>query len=419
MKTGYVPLISYNTQIKISGQDITLRRYEKRQLRGYGRKDKKFSNADIIPFSHEGTVFSGMDDSFRYELVENFAIVEQEKAAGKNKTYSEDEKHKRFIKSVYRAKETIYDIIACNVGKWGKHTAKFVTLTFRENISDIKAANAEFTRLIKDLNYYLYGSKNAVLKYVCIPELQERGAWHFHVLFFNLPLVPVNFRKAMELCEKGKIKWGNWMNLQDLWGMGFVGMNSIKHSARVAAYVTKYLTKGIEFTEDGQPRYKTEGPNNSLKRLSDYDLYKRLGLENMKRFQASKGLYRPHVYHIAADSETMNRMIKELKENDRLLKLDKSDNKINTYEGHNEYRGNFVVKNFRLKQKYLDEYVQIMDKLSNKTREKYLVKLNAREVKKYIIDEHKELREKITGWHYTWLSNDYINSLPWGETVIC
>lgn len=53
----------------------------------------------------------------------------------------------------------------------------FITLTFGENISNIKKANKCFniwrTRIKKEYNNF---------KYVCVPEYQKRGAVHFHIL---------------------------------------------------------------------------------------------------------------------------------------------------------------------------------------------------------------------------------------------
>jgi hypothetical protein len=43
---------------------------------------------------------------------------------------------------------------------------KFLTLTFKENIQDIEYANNEFKKFIKRLNYNLYKTKKANLKYI-------------------------------------------------------------------------------------------------------------------------------------------------------------------------------------------------------------------------------------------------------------
>jgi hypothetical protein len=347
-------------------------------------------------------------------------VCDAQDSSGQEKTISDDEKHKRFIKSVYRAKETIFDLIACNVGMWGSHTAKFVTLTFSEKIYDIKAANAEFTRFIKDLNYYVYDSKQAVLKYVCIPELQSRGVWHFHVLFFNLPLIPVNISKAMALCEKGVLPWGAWANLQDIWGCGFVGINVIKHSARVAAYVTKYLTKGIDVGIDGKVNYGKSDSDEGLKRLSDYGLYKSLGLENMKRYQASRGLIKPQVYHILGERGEVSELYQKLQREGKLLFLDQAKKTINSFDGENKYRGKYVIMNFRLNKKHLPSFVEKLDRLAYNTRQNYYCQISGRKLKYHSIDMTKEARRRVTKFYTAgYMTDEQINSLFSTEVMIC
>lgn len=66
---------------------------------------------------------------------------------------------------------------------------KFVTLTFSENVESIDYANDEFRKFIQRLNYRLYSTKKASLKYLATWEKQKRGSIHYHVIFFNLPFI--------------------------------------------------------------------------------------------------------------------------------------------------------------------------------------------------------------------------------------
>ena len=95
----------------------------------------------------------------------------------------------------------------------------FVTLTFKENISDLREANLIFKSFIKRLK-----RKVKDLKYLAVPEFQKRGAVHYHVL--------VNF----EMENK---------KLADIWNQGFVMINKIKHVNRIGAYVAKYISKDL------------------------------------------------------------------------------------------------------------------------------------------------------------------------------
>jgi hypothetical protein len=107
---------------------------------------------------------------------------------------------------------------------------QFITFTFKENEQDVTNANIIFTNYIKRLNYHYFGTKDSVAKYVVVPEFQERGAVHYHAIFFNLPLV--NKRKEFESGE-----------FAELWGQGFIKIKLMQNIPNVGLYMTKYMTK--------------------------------------------------------------------------------------------------------------------------------------------------------------------------------
>lgn len=104
--------------------------------------------------------------------------------------------------------------------------SKFITLTFSENITDMKIAKKEFKNFVKRLNYKLQKKGLKKLKYVYVVEFQKRGAIHFHVVGFNL-----GFVKADEL---GK-----------MWRNGYITINRIKDVDNVGSYVVKYMSKEL------------------------------------------------------------------------------------------------------------------------------------------------------------------------------
>jgi hypothetical protein len=95
----------------------------------------------------------------------------------------------------------------------------FVTLTFKDNITDLREANSVFKSFIKRLKRQVKD-----LRYLAVPEFQKRGAVHYHVL--------VNFEMRNE-------------ELADIWGQGFVMINKIKHISRLGIYVSKYIGKDL------------------------------------------------------------------------------------------------------------------------------------------------------------------------------
>lgn len=119
-------------------------------------------------------------------------------------------------------------LVDCNFD----NKTKFLTLTFRENITDINYSNSEFKKFIKRLNYHLYQKKQQVFKYIATWEKQNRGAIHYHVIFFDFPYV-----------EKG--------TLEMLWRHGFIHINKIKIDSKenYGRYVSKYFSKDLELKE--------------------------------------------------------------------------------------------------------------------------------------------------------------------------
>lgn len=126
-------------------------------------------------------------------------------------------------RALKRAKTNLRRLINSNIGQYGKEfTAKFLTLTFKDNVQDIKKANYEFKKFIKRLNYKFYGTKKANLKYTTVIEFQKRGAIHYHTIVYNMPYLKAN-------------------EISNIWENGFIKINKIDDVDNVGAYVGEYL----------------------------------------------------------------------------------------------------------------------------------------------------------------------------------
>lgn len=100
----------------------------------------------------------------------------------------------------------------------------FLTLTFKENVVKKDVALYEFKKFIQRLNYFLYKTKKKQIKYLAVPEKQQRGSYHFHIILFDVPYIPKQ-------------------QIQDLWGLGFVQINKVKDANHLVSYIVKYITK--------------------------------------------------------------------------------------------------------------------------------------------------------------------------------
>lgn len=179
----------YQRKLIISGSYFELYKYEKLLKREFTRKEK---------LSQE-----------REQLEIDYFINEE----------TECEKEiKQLIKrkdSIARTRTQIRRIVNSN-----PDFSKFYTLTFKENITDVKIANKHFNKFIMRMNYN-YGD----FKYLSIIEFQHRGAVHYHFLC-NLPYI-----KSKEIEKK--------------WGHGFIKINRIKNVSNLGAYICKYLQKDM------------------------------------------------------------------------------------------------------------------------------------------------------------------------------
>lgn len=185
----------------------------------------KFSNKKLII---SGNVF----ELYRYDGVILTSSLPQSRPF--RKRGSNLRKKEREASSIYRSKKRLKRLINSNVGFHKNTDGKrfkpiFVILTFRENVTNVDQANYEFTKFIQRFSYEVFDCLLGRLKYVVAIEFQERGAVHYHVLFFNLPFVPRIYDKV-----------------RDIWGEGHVKVITVKNNVTdVGNYLTKYMTKEL------------------------------------------------------------------------------------------------------------------------------------------------------------------------------
>lgn len=115
-----------------------------------------------------------------------------------------------------------------------------LTLTYRENLTDLTVAVADLTRFNR-----LVKSAGIHMPYVAVWELQNRGAIHWHLAvsgFQNVRVLRTLWKKALGADRDGNI---------DVTGpRQHCSMN------RLARYLSKYITKGFEFVQEGAHRFR-------------------------------------------------------------------------------------------------------------------------------------------------------------------
>ena len=270
-----------NQRAKLAGHILELSKYEKSIMLG----NRKYKRKNEDENSNE---------------LENY-----------NKLTSEEIR----IKSMKRAKHTIIDLVYANAWQWkdrnGKaYTPIFITFTFKENMTNLDLAHKEFTNFIKRLSYENWGLNVNVLKYLTVVEFQERGAIHYHVIFFNLPFMERIYDK-----------------MKSIWGHGFTWVESVKTEKGIAKYLCKYLTKSIE---DGK-------------------------LLARKSYFASKDLKKPIIINIEEVVNVIKASISE-------------DVKGRSYSYESEFLRHTEVTEYNLK-----EYPDILEYINTEIIEKYII----------------------------------------------
>ncbi|HNV63034.1 MAG TPA: hypothetical protein PKN54_08820 [Candidatus Cloacimonas acidaminovorans] len=183
---------TYDFKVVVSGKQVELYKYKKNVWREYETKK----------------------DEILIKEPKQLDLFEQEKL-----------RKQRMKFSVNRTRTEIRRLVNSN-----PQLNKFLTLTFAENITDLKTANYIFNKFILRMNY-----KYNNFEYLAVPEFQKRGAVHYHLLC-NLPFI--------EIAE-----------LQELWGQGFVKINKIDDVNNVGAYVSKYLGKEMDERTFGKKKF--------------------------------------------------------------------------------------------------------------------------------------------------------------------
>lgn len=174
--------------------------------------------------------------------------------------------------SARRARNKLIDHINCNAFAWKDLNGRlyhpvFLTLTFADNLTDVTAANYEFTKFILRLNYLVAGKKGSILKYVAVIEFQERGAVHFHIVIFNLPFID-------RIIDELKKIWPHIFHVE-----------AVSSARNIGRYVSKYIHKDFGCSTLGKGQKLYFSSRDLLKPLVTY--YDELILPVIKQLPSS------------------------------------------------------------------------------------------------------------------------------------
>ena len=148
-------------------------------------------------------------------------------------SFEEQEENRR--RSALRARKTLVDAVNANFGwarrgfRYGDKSVKFLTLTYKENMTDYARLSHDFDLFKQRLEYHL----KEKIQYVCVPEQQKRGAWHLHVVLF-CSFLPIDTLKRL------------WNETQ---GQGGFNVKRVQCVHNVGKYIGKYVGKDFGDTD--------------------------------------------------------------------------------------------------------------------------------------------------------------------------
>lgn len=201
-------------------------------------------------------------------------------ATGEIKEFQHTENRGQSYNSLRQTFNKIRDLI--NNGFSGKANELFVTLTLKPSeAGDTKKFYKDFDKFMKRLRYKFKGK--STIDYLTVIEPHASGKWHCHVLMRFNDLESV-FIKNSELAQ--------------IWGLGYVKIESLKEVDNIGAYLSAYLTD-VELTDDNVGQALKADGTVSVKEVDGKKYIKggRLHMypPGLNMYRHSKGIVPPEV----------------------------------------------------------------------------------------------------------------------------
>lgn len=234
--------------------------YKERVLEEYNQKIVNFGNGMI-----EVTVYHN------YQIRQLGSLKHKGGATNKSEI-SDEAQEERTKKQSYAIKRKIRGYALANDFKW------FTTLTIDPKQYDSLDYDSSKELLLKWCRKMRDRYEN--FDYLIVPELHKSGAVHFHSLLGD---VPANFIEAKHP-KTGAPLLRNERQIYNLtdWTYGFTDCEEIEDKERTASYLTKYITKEL---------------------MTDKEMFRK------KRYFNSKGLKKPQIDYINAETDNLKNFI--------------------------------------------------------------------------------------------------------------
>lgn len=138
--------------------------------------------------------------------------------SGEVKDFAHIENRSHDLKSISKSLGRLRDYLNTNITHVDR--CRWITLTYKENMTDPKQLYEDFKKFNMRLRYHI-----GKYEYIVAMEPQGRGAWHAHVVMIfdqKAPYIPNDL-------------------MAKVWGKGFVTVKKLDDVDNVGAYLTAYL----------------------------------------------------------------------------------------------------------------------------------------------------------------------------------
>lgn len=152
-----------------------------------------------------------------------------------------EDQNKPLFKNVIRSKIKLQRLVKCNSNDF----KTFITLTFKDNITDLSIAYNRFRDFIKRT-----GKLQNNFKWVCVPEFQKSGRVHYHMITnIDLDNTDLIYKQEEEDKTYYHIKtWSQIIRNKKIDTLGFDSVELIKDkdgndTKKICGYISKYMSK--------------------------------------------------------------------------------------------------------------------------------------------------------------------------------
>lgn len=152
-----------------------------------------------------------------------------------------EDQNKPLFKNVIRSKIKLQRLVKCNSNDF----KTFITLTFKDNITDLSIAYNRFRDFIKRT-----GKFQKDFKWVCVPEFQKSGRVHYHMITnIDLDNTDLIYKQVDLNNTYYHLKtWSQIIKNKKIDSLGFDSVELIKDkdgndTKKICGYISKYMSK--------------------------------------------------------------------------------------------------------------------------------------------------------------------------------